>query len=226
MREGTTITLPSAYNNRPMLSPDTFVDIELGPIGPAPSMQVSPGRNIQFFKPSKKTPRRYYLIPIFILIAIIFILVGVIAFMANHPGAIGTPCPTQANITQHYTAVHTPNITRQIHNSTMTTTLSTKTLLGAQATSTSTPQSDIDPVAIASCLGVLENACAMKNPPTTFGQCDPLFVFFYCDLTDMMVFRGAMKLDADGSSPVCQPMKEFCSRAIPLNRIPLADVSP
>lgn len=117
-------------------------------------------------------------------------------------------------------------MTPPFYNTTTTTAQSnSKTNRKTQATATGT-LSGIDRVAIVSCLGVLENACATKTSRTTFGECDSLFVFFYCDLTDMMVFRGAMKLDADGLGPVCQPMKKFCSRAIPLNRSPLAEISP
>ncbi|ESZ98583.1 hypothetical protein SBOR_1033 [Sclerotinia borealis F-4128] len=205
-------------------SPSEFVNIELRPIGAA-NEAVRTEPDFEFYKPSKRTARRCYLIPILILIVIIAILGGMIAFLVTNPGVIGKQCPIQANVTQYSTPNYTRIITRtQIFNTTTSITQSiTKTRPAAQATST---HSGVDPVAIATCLGVLENACAMDHPPTTFGQCDPLFVFFYCDLTDKMVFRGAMELDADGSSPVCQPMKEFCSRAIPLNKIPLADVSP
>lgn len=205
---------------------ENFVNIELGPVGLARE-QVREESNLKFYKSSKRTSTCYYLISILILVAIIGILGGVVTFMAMNPGVLGQGCPTPVNAIQNHNQPHIRNTTRtQIHNTTMTTTHTvTRTRLGTQSTSTGT-QHVVDPVAIATCLGVLENACAMENAPTTFGQCDPLFVFFYCDLTDMMVFRGAMKLDADGSSPVCQPMKKFCSKAIPLNRIPLADVSP
>ncbi|TGO60694.1 hypothetical protein BCON_0033g00060 [Botryotinia convoluta] len=143
-----------------------------------------------------------------------------------HPGgATGEQARRQRSM-KHSVLVHLQTFSRPFYNTTTTTKQSTtKTNSKTQATATGTPRS-IDPVAIATCLGVLENACATNNSQTTFGQCDSLFVFFYCDLTDMMVFRGAMKLDADGMSPVCQPTKKFCSRAIPLNRIPLPDVSP
>ncbi|KAF7905234.1 uncharacterized protein EAF01_005755 [Botrytis porri] len=141
-------------------------------------------------------------------------------------GIIGMPCSTQVKSPQASSPVHLKTFTRPFYNTTTTTTQSTtKTDPKTQATATGAP-SGIDPVAVATCLGVLENACATNRSQTTFGQCDSLFVFFYCELTDMMAFRGAMKLDDDGTSLVCPPMKKFCSRAIPLNRIPLADVSP
>ncbi|KAF7866799.1 hypothetical protein EAF04_005641 [Stromatinia cepivora] len=206
-----------------MSLPNEFADIELRPVE-ALREQVSTEHKPQLYKPSKKTARRCYLIPICILIVIIAILGGLITFLMTHPGVIGKPCSAPVNFTEPNTPVHTQAIIRaRFSNTTTTTTQSVnKTRPGTQVTDTA---SNIDPVAVATCLGVLENACAMQNSPTTFGQCDLLFVFFYCDLTDMMVFRGAMKLDADGSSPVCQPMKKFCSKAIPLNRIPLTNVS-
>ncbi|KAG4035637.1 hypothetical protein MFRU_001g04060 [Monilinia fructicola] len=208
---------PSAYTVS-MFPPDEFVDLELRPVGAARDKETTE-HNLQSSRPGKKNARWWcHHIIIILLIAIITALGGLIIFLVTNPGVLGTPCPAQLNLTQH------PVTQTQSHNAAMTSIqLATKTRPRAQATST---HSGVDPVAVASCLGVLEDACARENPPTTFGQCDPLFVFFYCDLTDMMVFRGAMKLDADGSSPVCPSMKEFCSRAILLNRIPLADVSP
>ncbi|KAJ8057908.1 hypothetical protein OCU04_013090 [Sclerotinia nivalis] len=207
-----------------MSLPNEFTNIELRPVE-VPKEQVSTEHNPQFHKPSKKTARRCHLIPICILMVIIAILVGFITFLLTHPGVIGKPCSPPVNFTEPNTLVHTRTIVRERFYNTTTTT--TQSVNKARPTTQVTGMANgIDPVAVATCLGVLENACAMKNSSTTFGQCDPLFVFFYCDLTDMMVFRGAMKFDADGSSPVCQPMKKFCSKAIPLNRIPLANVSP
>ncbi|ATZ49204.1 hypothetical protein BCIN_04g03820 [Botrytis cinerea B05.10] len=141
----------------------------------------------------KKTKRSCY--PIVICILIIFIaLLGVfIGFLLIHPGVIGMSCSTQVKSPQPSSPVHFRTMTRPFYNTTTTTTQSTsKTNPKTQATATGTP-SGIDPVAIATCLGVLENACATNNSRTTF---------------------------------VCQPMKKFCSRAIPLNRIPLAEISP
>lgn len=217
-----------------MRSSDEFVDIELSPVR-AERDDVGMHRNLRPSRPSKKSPRRCYLIAICFSISIIASLAGMTAFLIEHPELLGKAHPTQNTTIEdndNFTpAVITPAPTHIIArvqlpytNATrMTAQSAAKTQSESQATST---RSGIDPVAIASCLGVLENACAMKNPPTTFGQCDLLFILFYCDLTDMMVFRGAMKPNADGSSPVCQPMKKFCSKAIPLSRIPLADVSP
>lgn len=208
-----------------MASRDEFVGIDLHSAR-ATREQVRRERSTKYSVPMKKTKRSCY--PIVICILIIFIaLLGVfIGFLLIHPGVIGMSCSTQVKSPQPSSPVHFRTMTRPFYNTTTTTTQSTsKTNPKTQATATGTP-SGIDPVAIATCLGVLENACATNNSRTTFGECDSLFVFFYCDLTDMMVFRGAMKLDADGLGSVCQPMKKFCSRAIPLNRIPLAEISP
>ncbi|TEY35222.1 hypothetical protein BOTCAL_0594g00060 [Botryotinia calthae] len=183
-------------------------------------------RSTKYSVPSKKTKRSCYPIVICILIIFIALLGFFIGFLLIRPGVIGMPCSTQVKFPQPSSLVHFRTMTRPFYNTTTTTTQSnSKTNPKTQATATGTPSS-IDPVAIATCLGVLENACVTNNSQTTFGECDSLFVFFYCDLTDMMVFRGAMELDADGLGPVCQPMKKFCSRAIPLNRIPLAEISP
>lgn len=227
---------PLAYKEpiRSAKRKNEFVDITSHPFHPFACIKTVRGQvrtepDLEADKPSKRTSRLCYYISILFLTVIIVILGGFIAFLVTHPGVIGKSCPASVNFTQPYKPNHSRTVTpMRFYNTTTTSTQSvTKTHPGAQATGTGTSTySGLDPVAIATCLGVLENACAMKNPPTTFGQCDPLFVFFYCDLTDMMVFRGAMKLDTDGSSPVCQPMKKFCSKAIPLSRIPLADVSP
>ncbi|CAD6449844.1 dbbfaaa8-8ed8-4ffa-ad6e-37067b1c61ae-CDS [Sclerotinia trifoliorum] len=199
-----------------IFSPNDFTDIDLHS-DEVPKEQVSTKQNPQFDKASKKTARRCYLIPIGILIVIIAILAGFIAFLLNNPGVIGKPCPVPANFNEPATLVHTRTIIRtgSLNTTKTTTQTANKTPLTSQATGMA---SGIDPVAVATCLGVLENACAMKNSSTTFGECDPLFEFFYCDLTDMRVFRGAMEPDADGSSPVCQPMKRFCSKATTLNK--------
>ncbi|KAF7882650.1 uncharacterized protein EAF02_006013 [Botrytis sinoallii] len=208
-----------------MASGDQFVDIDLHPAG-ATREQARRQRSMKYSVPSKKTKRSCYPIVICILIVIVALLGFFVGFLLIRPGIIGMPCSAQVNSPQASSPVHLQTFSHPFYNTTATTKQSTtKTNSNAQATATGTP-SGIDPVAIATCLGVLENACATNNSQTTFGQCDSLFVFFYCDLTDMMVFRGAMKPDDDGMSPVCQPMKKFCSRAIPLNKIPLADASP
>ncbi|TGO15310.1 hypothetical protein BTUL_0042g00810 [Botrytis tulipae] len=207
-----------------MASGDQFVDIDLHP-AEVTRGQARRQRIVKYSVQGKKTKRSCYPIVICILIIIIALLGFFIGFLLIRPGMIGMPCSTQVKSPQASSPVHLQTFSRPFHNITTTTQLTTKTIPKTQATATG-PPSGIDPVAIATCLGVLENACATNDSQTTFGQCDSLFVFFYCDLTDMMVFRGAMKPDADGMSPVCQPMKKFCSRAIPLNRIPLADISP
>ncbi|KAF7946446.1 hypothetical protein EAE96_009444 [Botrytis aclada] len=208
-----------------MASRDQFVDIDLHPAG-ATIEQARRQRIIKYSVPNKKTKRSCYPIVICILIIIIVLLGFFTGFLLIRPGIIGMPCSTQLKSPQASSPVHLQSFTRPFYNTTTTTRqLITKADPKTQATASGT-QDGIDPVVIATCLGVLENACATNRSQTTFGQCDSLFVFFYCDLTDMMVFRGAMKLDADGMSPVCQPMKEFCSRAIPLSRTPLEDVSP
>ncbi|KAF5869635.1 uncharacterized protein Bfra_010832 [Botrytis fragariae] len=208
-----------------MASEDQFVDIDLHPAG-ATREQARRQHIVKYSVQGKKTKRSCYPIVICILIIIIALLGFFIGFLLIRPGIIGMPCSTQVKSPQPSSLVHRQTFTRPFCNTTTTTKQSiTKTNSKTQATATGT-LSGIDPVVIATCLGVLENACATNNSQTTFGQCDSLFVLFYCDLTDMMVFRDAMKPDADGMSPVCQPMKKFCSRAIPLNRIPLVDVSP
>ncbi|TGO27931.1 hypothetical protein BPAE_0034g00100 [Botrytis paeoniae] len=210
-----------------MASGDQFVDIDLHPAR-ATREQARRQHSMKYSVTGKKTKRSCYPIVICILIIITALLGFFIGFLLIRPGIIGMPCSTQVKSPQASSPVHLQIFSRLFYNTTTTTTQSTtKTNSKTQATATATgTPSGIDPVAIATYLGVLENACATNNSQITFGQCDSLFVFFYCDLTDMMVFRGAMKSDADGISPVCQPMKKFCSRAIPLNRIPLADVSP
>ncbi|KAF7896239.1 hypothetical protein EAF00_006253 [Botryotinia globosa] len=207
-----------------MASGDQFVDINLHP-AEFTREQARRQRIVKYSVQGKKTKRSCYPIVICILIIIIALLGFFIGFILIRPGMIGMPCSSQVKSPQASSPVHLQTFSLPFYNITTTTQLTTKTIPKTQATATVTP-SAIDPVAIATCLGVLETACATNDSQTTFGQCDSLFVFFYCDLTDMMVFRGAMKPDADGMSPVCQPMKKFCSRAIPLNRIPLADVSP
>ncbi|TGO34554.1 hypothetical protein BHYA_0192g00180 [Botrytis hyacinthi] len=208
-----------------MASGDQFVDIDLHPAG-ATREQARRQRIVKYSVQGKKTKRSCYPIVICILIIIIVLLGFFVGFLLIRPGIIGMPCSTQVKSPKTSSPVHPQTFSHPFYNTTTTTEQSTtKTNPQTQATATGTP-SGIDPVAIATCLGVLENACATNLSQTTFGQCDSLFVFFYCDLTDMMVFRGGMKPDADGMSPVCQPMNKFCSRAIPLNRIPLADVSP
>ncbi|TGO59617.1 hypothetical protein BOTNAR_0159g00160 [Botryotinia narcissicola] len=207
-----------------MASGDQFVDINLHP-AEVTREQARRQRIVKYSVQGKKTKRSCYPIVICILVIIIALLGFFIGFLLIRPGMIGMPCSTQVKSPQAASPVHLQTFSRPFYNITTTTQLTTKTIPKTQATATGTP-SGIDPVAIATCHGVLKNACATNDSQTTFGQFDSLFVFFYCDLTDMMVFRGAMKPDADGMSPVCQPMKKFCSRAIPLNRIPLADVSP
>lgn len=194
--------------------PNEFMDIDLRS-DEVSKEQVSKKHNQQPLKPSKKTAKQWYLIGI--LFFIIVILSGFIAFVLTHPDIIGKPCLAPVNFAEPSTLVHTRTIirTRSLNTTTITTQTANKTNPASQATGMA---HGIDPVAVATCLGVLENACAMKNSSTTFGECDPLFEFFYCDLTDMMMFRGAIEPDADGSSTVCQPMKRFCSKATALNK--------
>jgi hypothetical protein len=210
---------------------------------------------------SNKNSGRKYLIPIFVLLALVAVLGTTLGLAATHPGLVGKPCPTPAiatqkaiynntsTISQSATLNTTMTITQtETLNITMTTTqvatLSTTMIITQTATSsitittthsvnptssgdqaTATPMR-IDAVAIADCLSVLEAACASKTERVTFGECDPLFSMFYCDLTDMMIVRGAMKPGRDGFSPVCEPMKKFCWRSTPPDMLPLAGVSP
>jgi hypothetical protein len=85
---------------------------------------------------------------------------------------------------------------------------------GSQATPTG-----INAPTLTLCLDVLEVVCAMgeSGEPqdlSAFADCEPLYIYLYCPLSDMTAHHDAIQAS---SSVVCPAMKSFCERSLHVN---------
>jgi len=178
----------------------------LAQAGPKPR---EPPFDFSFFKPKKDASRKYFIALIIFLTIIIVTLVTVFSTLLAHARK-NEPVPQNITIT---TTLSTTLISTQIEMQPITATQNYTTTQTATTTSTSVLP---NPTSVSKCWDLLSNICANTTsvPADTstgeFGDCVPVFAFFYCGIIQQFEKERLFIIPAD-DSPICGGMKEFCN---------------
>jgi hypothetical protein len=156
----------------------------------------------------KPLRRRWWILLIMLAIAISVLVTWVVSTATSEkceaPSSIVAKQDTIAKSLVTAKDMTTKNIARRTH-------ITRRATPGPQATPT-----DLSAPTLTLCLDVLEDVCAMRESRdlSTFADCEPLYVYLYCPLTDAAVHDDAMQTS---SSVVCPAMKAFCEKSLHVN---------
>jgi flagellar basal body-associated protein FliL len=162
---------------------------------------------MSFFKSRKDASRKYFIALIIFLTITIVTLATVFSMLLSH-------VHQHERVPQNITiTITTTLLSTQIEMQPITATQNSTTT----QTSTSTTTSSLpNPTSVSKCWDLLNNICANTTqvPADTdtgdFGDCVPMFGFFYCGVIQQFEKEHLFIIPAD-DSPFCSGMRAFCN---------------